>query len=102
MVKKTILFSFFFLLGFAILGQKPQKIKKYYPNGTLMEKGKAAGEIKTGIWIYYHEAGWLERKEKWKNGKMQWTLLYNEKHQKVKWIHSDGTERLYKGCNCKN
>ena len=67
-----------------------------------MEQGKQLGSEKRGMWVYYTETGRPERKENWKKGIRQWTILYNEKNQKVKLINADGTEKLYKGCNCKN
>ncbi len=102
MLKNFLLFSFLILFQISVFSQKPQSVTHYYPNGKIQAKGKESGQVKTGLWMYYAEGGFLERKEKWKNGSLSWTLLYNEKHQKVKWINSDGTERKFKGCNCKN
>ncbi|MBC7382954.1 MAG: hypothetical protein H7296_08155 [Bacteroidia bacterium] len=88
-----------FLCAFS---QKSFKVKTYFANGKLKENGRQLGINKTGIWNYYSAKGSLERKERWLNGIMRWAILYNEKQQKIKIISSDGTEKLYKGCNCKN
>jgi len=65
-------------------------------------KGKIKNGQKHGFWRYYHEGGWEEKREKWENGNLMYTLFFNKQHKKVKWIGLNGTEKIYKNCNCSN
>ena len=99
--RMVVLFICVFFVSNQALGQTKKVVNKY-PSGQLMEKGKLVNGQKTGIWQYYHPLGWLERKEKLKDGKVLWAILYDEKQNKIRWIDENGIERDYKNCRCKN
>ncbi len=79
-----------------------ENVKNFHTNGKLKEKGSLKSGQKIGIWVYYHSEGWMEKKEKYKEGKLIWVVFYNAKHQITKSIDKNGNEIPYKGCNCKN
>lgn len=90
------------ITGISQQNKGKESIKNYHANGKLKEKGSLKSGQKTGIWVYYHPEGWMEKKEKYKEGLLLWAIYYNEKHQITKSIDKSGNEVPYKGCNCKN
>jgi hypothetical protein len=76
------------------------KVKILYKNGKMKEKGQTRNKKKEGIWNYYSETGKHERKEKWVEGRMKWTIFYTQKHRKAMTINSKGDTTYYKDCGC--
>ncbi|MFN4083667.1 MAG: hypothetical protein ACK4K9_08555 [Bacteroidia bacterium] len=66
------------------------------------QKGKLKNGQKHGFWIYYNDSGWIDKREKWKEGKLEYTLYFNKNHKKTKWVYANGKEKIYKTCNCSN
>lgn len=79
---------------------KIKRVNTYYDNGFRKEKGRLKNDKKDGHWIIYTSTGWIEKREKWKNGEWIWTILYNEKHEKIEWNDHKGNHRTYKPCGC--
>ncbi|MBU3661869.1 MAG: hypothetical protein FGM41_01560 [Bacteroidetes bacterium] len=90
------------IVGIAQQDMGKENIKKFHTNGKLKEKGSLKSGQKTGIWVYYHAEGWMEKKEKYKEGVLIWAVFYNARHQITKSIDRNGNEIPFKGCNCKN
>jgi hypothetical protein len=102
---KILVLGFALSLPIAGIAQQikgKENVKNFHTNGKLKEKGSLKSGQKTGIWVYYHSEGWMEKKEKYKEGKLIWVVFYNAKHQITKSIDKNGNEIPYKGCNCKN
>jgi hypothetical protein len=96
-----------FLLVFSgkAYAQKPKKeewkpVVAYHSNGRLMLTGNELNGQKEGRWEYFTDKGLLEKREKWKKGKMKWAVFYNEKRKKTRSIDSKGREKKYSSCGC--
>lgn len=76
------------------------KIKEYYPEGKLKMKGILLDSLKHGDWFYYRTSGKLEKHERWKRGKIVFTVFYNERNKRTEYIDSKGVRKKYKGCGC--
>ncbi len=77
-----------------------QKINTFYSNGNKKEKGKLKNGKKVGHWFVYTDTGWMEKREKWKDGNWIWTITYNQKHEKVEWTDNKGIRKSFKPCGC--
>ncbi|MCG9880978.1 MAG: hypothetical protein MH472_10315 [Bacteroidia bacterium] len=75
---------------------------KHYTDKNPSPKGKYKNKKKHGIWLYYFSNGTIERKEKWKNGKLLWQVHYDMYKRKLFGINAQGDTSYYKGCNCAN
>lgn len=84
----------------AISQNKTLKVKNYYENGALKDKGKFKNEIKTGMWYYYNSIGHLQKKEHWKNGKLKFSIIYNQRQKASEIIYENGNIKKLKGCGC--
>jgi flagellar hook assembly protein FlgD len=100
----AFMLGFFLCFGLNLNAQNPnsENVKIYHANGKIKEKGRLKNSEKSGTWLYYHTEGWLEKKEKYKAGKLQWAIYYNAKHQTINSIDKNGNEVPFRGCNCKN
>ncbi|OYU97426.1 MAG: hypothetical protein CFE21_03800 [Bacteroidetes bacterium B1(2017)] len=83
-----------------VLAQSKSKVVETYENGKVKSSGHFIDHKKTGIWLFYHTEGWLLRKEKWRKGKMLYSIEYNEKRRRVRGVNSKGEEILYRDCGC--
>jgi len=101
---KVIWLIFLCLIFIISSGNKlhAQQIIKHFNNGKIKEKGQMLDSLKSGVWAYFFESGRIERKEKWRKGKMKWAVYFNPEGRKTKIIDAKGKEKLLKGCNCKN
>ncbi len=93
-----ILFCFSFLI--TISQTTTEKVKEYYTNGVIKVKGKLKNNEHNGFWYYYSEKGRLTKKERWKDGKLKWTIIYNEKQKPSELINEKGEIKKLKGCGC--
>jgi antitoxin component YwqK of YwqJK toxin-antitoxin module len=100
-IKQFILLTFLLCCFEITIAQKQtQKVKDYYTNGIIKMKGKKINNAKIGTWFYYANNGKLTKKERWKNGDLKFTILYNEKVKASEIIYKDGTVKKLKGCGC--
>lgn len=83
-----------------VLAQNKSKVVETFENGKVKSTGHFVDNQKNGIWLFYHTDGWLLRKEKWRKGKMVYSIEYNEKRRRVRGINSKGKEILYRDCGC--
>lgn len=84
------------------LGEKGPNKKKhrvYYESGSIMEKGQYKDDLKQGTWYFYNEQGVVVKKERYREGKLQWQM-FMEKGRIVRTIDRNGkvTERPKCGC----
>lgn len=77
-----------------------KKIQEKWGNGQLKSSGWQKNGLKTGQWKHYSSTGWLESREKWAKGNWQWSIFYNEKHQKTAWKNAKGEEKQFNSCGC--
>ncbi len=71
-----------------------------HSNGKIAEKGYLKNGEKHRIWSFYNQNGAITQKEKWKNGKLQWQVFYNERGRIIKTIDKNGKEKELSGCGC--
>lgn len=98
---KTLALIILFTSIFGCSSPKYQKVKTYWPNGNLKEKGKQSQGKKMGIWEFYAETGWLQKREKWKNGQFEWGISFDERHRKTEITDKNGNVKPLKDCGCR-
>lgn len=81
--------------------QKPAPYIEKDSLGRIRVKGKLDLGLRTGRWVYYNESGGIVAEEKYKKGRFQWRVEYNEKHQRTRGVDAKGKTHIYKGCNCR-
>lgn len=79
--------------------KKPAVIAQKQPITT--EKGRTKNGKKHGFWRYYNQEGKEERREKWKNGTLAYTIWFDKNHKKIKWQKANGEVKTIKNCDCK-
>lgn len=65
------------------------------------EKGSTKNGKKHGFWRYYNQDGKEEKREKWKNGTLVYTIWFDKNHKKIKWQKANGKVKTIKNCDCK-
>lgn len=65
------------------------------------EKGKTKNGKKHGFWRYYNAEGKEDRREKWKDGQLLYTIWFDKNHKKIKWQKANGEVKTIKNCDCK-
>jgi len=100
-IKQFILLAFLLCcFKITIAQNQTQKVKDYYTNGLIKMKGNKLNDSKIGTWLYFDNNGKLIKKERWKNGDLKFTIIYNEKIKATEIIYKDGTVKKLKGCGC--
>jgi antitoxin component YwqK of YwqJK toxin-antitoxin module len=79
---------------------KPVKYREFYENGKLKVKGKLVDGQKHGQWYYYAPNQLLQKRERYKKGKLKQTFIYNEKGLLITIIMEDGRIIPQKACGC--
>lgn len=79
---------------------KPVKYREFYENGKLKVKGKMMDGARHGNWYYYTQNQMLQKRERYKNGKLKQTFIYNEKGLLITIILEDGKVIHQKACGC--
>ena len=77
-----------------------EKVENKWENGKVKAVGWEKNGKKLGQWKNYSSTGWLESRERWKNGNWKWSIFYNEKHEKLSWKNAKGEEKKYQSCGC--
>lgn len=99
-VIKTLLLLLFCMPLVGAVGQQPGKVKITDGNGKVIAEGRMKGKDKTGIWLWYDSEGRITKREKWSNGQVKWSVMYNERNRPVSGTNAKGDTIRYKGCNC--
>lgn len=71
-----------------------------HSNGKVAQKGYLKNGEKHRLWMFYDEKGIVIKKEKWKNGTLQWQVFYNERGRIIKTVDKNGKEKEFSGCGC--
>lgn len=73
---------------------KKIKYENYYPTRTLNIEGEYNDGIASGVWKYYDNYGVLEKIEKYKNGRLQDSVIGYHPNGKIRFIseYKDGSE----------
>lgn len=108
-MKLLVQLFLFFSFIFSVLAEpispkfnKNQLSNFSYSDTTPAPKGKYKNKKKHGIWLYYFPKGNIQRKEKWKNGKLLWQIIYASDKRKLYGVNAAGDTSFYNGCNCAN
>lgn len=75
------------------------RYKEYYADGTAKERGFYLHSQKHKLWYYYNPNGTIDRKEKWKEGILQWQIFYS-KGRIIKTIDKNGVIKTRPNCGC--
>jgi antitoxin component YwqK of YwqJK toxin-antitoxin module len=84
------------------VAQTPQngRYKARYADSTLKETGYFTNGLRDKRWNFYNTYGFIERKEKWTNGQLQWQIFYNNKGKITRTIDKKGKETIRPACGC--
>lgn len=85
-----------------VFAQVPKSGKhiERYENGKVKLRGKWANGQKQGNWFYYTPTHILQKRERYKNGKLKQTFNFNEKGLLINVVKEDGTIVPKKACGC--
>ena len=72
-----------------------------HANGNKHIVAKYNNNMPCGRWAYYNLEQKVYKREKYKNGKLVFTWLYNDKGRITQTINKKGKKREYAPCNCK-
>lgn len=75
------------------------KFSVSYENGVIKERGTYRNGQKDQLWMFYNPNGSLDRKEKWKNGRLKWQIFYS-KGKIIKTINEKGEVKNRSRCGC--
>jgi hypothetical protein len=99
-IKVSLLFSLF--LGFsAVVHACDSTVTLRHPNGNKSLVKKYDNGLPCGKWSYYSEQQRLTRKEKYKDGLLVFTWIYNDEGRIAETINKKGKHKKYHPCNCK-
>ncbi len=95
-----VLFLLFAVTGF---GQQIEngKYQERYENGKIKTSGHYKNGVKKGNWFYYTAGGRTEKREQWKQGRLNATYVYNEKGRLASITDKNGQTRYLPDCNCR-
>lgn len=101
---KQIILKTFIVIGLSLLYETlhacDSTATKYFENGKKEVVEKYKEGTKCGIWKFFHPTGVILRREKYKNGELAFTWIYNDKGQLIESINKKGKHKKYKACNC--
>ena len=104
--KRLLIILFFTILNSVVFAQNTDSTvlvngihRANYSDGAIKERGKYWHEQKQGVWYYYSENGVVKKKEKYKNGVLQWQLFF-DKGKIIQTIDKNGKVVNRPNCGC--